>query len=416
MKIFSEQVVEQKAEQIERLIRTYFEGCNEANIDKIVSCFVSDAVHYFPPGMYGGPFQGAQMIAEKWCDAVKNLGSHWTIDRMLIDPVKNEAAIEWSHFKSKQNKILRGDEWYIFDPKTGLIREIRAYYASPQSPEFEVLQLEGYDYKGNGYPSSHPQCTQGGGFTWIDGCRIPMDDVAHLPPVIPTKIVCVHLNYRSRLDELKRKQPPAPAYFWKPVSCLIGHRGKVICPQNCQYLNYEGEFALVVGRTTRNIRPDQAADYILGYTIANDLSLHDFRDTDENSMVRVKGSDTLGSVGPVVKTDWDFRGKKICTYVDGKIVQHDTTDGLLWDPHYVLADLSRSITFEPGDLIFLGTPANSRPVGPGSTVVVEVEGLGRLVNEIVAAEFGVATEYGAQPSSSEGVMSIALGTDYKPKS
>jgi 5-oxopent-3-ene-1,2,5-tricarboxylate decarboxylase/2-hydroxyhepta-2,4-diene-1,7-dioate isomerase len=130
-------------------------------------------------------------------------------------------------------------------------------------------------------------------------------------------------------------------------------------------------------------------------------------------MVRVKGSDTIGPIGPGLVTGWDFRGKRIRTLVDGKVVQDDSTDGLLWDPHYVLADLARSITFEPGDLIMIGTPANSRPVHPGSTVVVEVEGLGRLENEIVSAELGIPTAYGAQPSESDGVQSIALGGDFK---
>jgi 5-oxopent-3-ene-1,2,5-tricarboxylate decarboxylase/2-hydroxyhepta-2,4-diene-1,7-dioate isomerase len=250
-------------------------------------------------------------------------------------------------------------------------------------------------------------------FTWIDGRRIHVDDAIHLPPVQASKVVCVHLNYRSRLNELGWQQPPAPTYFWKSPSSLNGHKGKVIRPKGCQFLNYEGEVALVVGRTTRNIRPENAADYVMGYAVANDMGLHDFRDTDVNSMVRVKGSDTLGPLGPGIKTDWDFHHKRIRTLVDGKVVQDSTTDDFIWDPHYLLADLARSITFEPGDLIFTGTPTNSRPVEPGSTVVVEVEGLGRLENTIVEAEVGVAADFGAQPSTSEAILSIALGKDYR---
>ncbi len=252
-----------------------------------------------------------------------------------------------------------------------------------------------------------------GRFEWSDGRRMAVEDAVHLPPVQPTKVVCVHLNYRSRLDELGRKQPPAPTYFWKTVSSLNSHRGKIVRPQGCRFLNYEGEIVLVVGRTTRNIRPDEAAGHIAGYTIGNDLGLHDFRDTDENSMVRVKGSDTLGPIGPALHTVWDFRGKAIRTLVDGKVVQEASTDEFLWDPHYLLADLARTITFEPGDIIFTGTPANSRPVQPGSTVAVEVEGLGRLENEVVSGEIGVPAQFGAQPSDSEGVQSIALGSDFR---
>jgi 5-oxopent-3-ene-1,2,5-tricarboxylate decarboxylase/2-hydroxyhepta-2,4-diene-1,7-dioate isomerase len=255
---------------------------------------------------------------------------------------------------------------------------------------------------------------EGGRFTWIDGRTFDAEAVEHLPPVTPRQIVCVHLNYRSRLDELKRKAPAEPTYFWKSVACLNAHKGKVVRPANCKFLNYEGEIALVVGRTTRNIRHEDAADYVMGYTIANDYGLHDFRDTDENSMVRVKGSDTLGPVGPGLVTDWDFRNKRIRTFIDGTVVQDGSTAEFIWDPLYLLADLTRTITFERGDMIFTGTPANSRPVAPGSKVAVEVEGLGRLENEIVAAPLGIPG-FGAQPSESDGVQSIALGSDFRKK-
>lgn len=248
---------------------------------------------------------------------------------------------------------------------------------------------------------------------WIDGRRLRADEQTHLPPVSPANLVCVHLNYSSRLEELGRKVPDAPTYFWKSVACLNSHRGKVVRPANCKFLNYEGEIALVVGRLTRNIRPEEAAHYVLGYTIANDFGLHDFRDTDENSMVRVKGSDTLGPLGPALVTDWDFRCKTIRTLVDGKVVQQASTDELIWDPHYLLADLSRTISLNRGDVILTGTPANSRPVEPGMSVAVEVEGLGRLENEIVAGHLEISPGFGAQPSESDGVQSIALGSDFR---
>ena len=146
----------QKAARMEQLIRTYFDGCNEADVDKITACFEPDAVHYFPPGMYDGPFRGARTIAEKWRTAVENLGSLWTVDHVIVDPDTDRAVIEWSHFKTRQRKLLRGDEWYIFDPHSGLIREIRAYYASPQDPSLERLELGGFDYNGRGYPSAPP--------------------------------------------------------------------------------------------------------------------------------------------------------------------------------------------------------------------------------------------------------------------
>jgi hypothetical protein len=141
---------------MEQLIRTYFDGCNGANVDKIRACFTPDAVHYFPPGMYDGPFRGPQKIGEKWRAAVETLGSYWTVDHIIVDPDTDRAVIEWSHFKTRQGRVLRGDEWYIFDPSSGLIREIRAYYASPQDASLERLELGGFDYTGRGYPAAPP--------------------------------------------------------------------------------------------------------------------------------------------------------------------------------------------------------------------------------------------------------------------
>ena len=246
-----------------------------------------------------------------------------------------------------------------------------------------------------------------------DGRRIAAADAVHLPPVLPTKIIAVHLNHRSRVIEFGAKLPPAPTYFHKPISALVGHGGAVVRPANCQYLNYEGEVAIVVGRTCRGVPPSQVADYIAGYTIGNDFGLHDFRDTDAGSMLRVKGSDTMAPLGPGLITGWDFRGKRLRTYVNGKLAQDGSTDEMTWDMHYLVADIARTITLNPGDVLLSGTPANSRPVQPGDLVEVEVDGLGRLVNHIVAGPLEVAADYGAQPAASEEVLSTALGGDWE---
>jgi len=148
--------LEARARNMEALIRRYFDGCNEADVEKMISCFTPDAVHYFPPGMYEGPFRGARKIAEKWRDAVNNLGSYWTVDRLVVEPRSWQAVMEWTHFKTKKKQVLRGIEWYEHDPATGLIKEIRAYYASPQAPDYETLELGGFDYAARGYPGSPP--------------------------------------------------------------------------------------------------------------------------------------------------------------------------------------------------------------------------------------------------------------------
>lgn len=145
-----------RAIAMDALMRRYFDACNAADVEKVAQCFVPDAVHYFPPGMYEGPFRSARKIGEKWVDAVHRLGSYWTVDCLALDPARHQAVMEWSHFKTKQGTVLRGIEWYEFDEATGLIREIRAYYASPQAPELQRLELGGFDYEGRGYPAAPP--------------------------------------------------------------------------------------------------------------------------------------------------------------------------------------------------------------------------------------------------------------------
>ena len=246
-----------------------------------------------------------------------------------------------------------------------------------------------------------------------DGRRISEADATHLPPSEPSKILCVHLNHFSRVEEFQVSLPAAPTYFHKPTSSLNAHRGDVVRPERCRWLNYEGEIVIVIGKTCRNVSPDEVGDFIAGYSIGNDYGLHDFRDTDAGSMLRVKGSDTLCPVGPGLVEGWDFRDKGIRTLVNGEVAQDGTTNEMTWDMHYLVADLARTITLLPGDMVFSGTPANSRPVQPGDVVTVEVEGLGALTNTIVGGPIPIRCDCGAQPTESEEVLSTALGGDWE---
>jgi 5-oxopent-3-ene-1,2,5-tricarboxylate decarboxylase / 2-hydroxyhepta-2,4-diene-1,7-dioate isomerase len=238
-----------------------------------------------------------------------------------------------------------------------------------------------------------------------DGRRIAEADAIYLPPSEPSKILCVHLNHVSRVQEFQIQLTKTPTYFQKPTSALNGHRGHVVRPERCKWLNYEGEVVIVSHA--------EAGDYIAGYTIGNDYGLHDFRDTDAGSMLRVKGSDTLCPVGPTLVTDWDFHHKRIRTIVNGEVRQDGNTDEMTWDMHYLVADLARTITLLPGDMIFSGTPAYSRPVQPGDVVTVEVEGLGELTNTIVTGPTPIREDVGHQPTESEEVLSTALGGDWE---
>jgi hypothetical protein len=142
-------------ERMERAIRGYFDACNRADGPGIVSYFTLDAVHYFPEGGPYGALRGAKAIADCWVKCVRDLGSWWTVDRVIADPAQAEAVIEWTHFKPKVGQVLRGDEWYKFAPD-GRIMEIKAYYACPTHAGVARHEIGGFDYKGRGYPLEPP--------------------------------------------------------------------------------------------------------------------------------------------------------------------------------------------------------------------------------------------------------------------
>ena len=247
-----------------------------------------------------------------------------------------------------------------------------------------------------------------------DGRRVAIDVAVHLPPVEPTKIICCHLNHVSRVVEFGVSLPPAPTYFHKPISALNAHNSAVVRPSNCHWLNYEGEVAIVIGRTCRNIRHAEAGDYIAGYTVANDFGLHDFRDTDSGSMLRVKGADTLLPIGPGIVRGVNLFEQTLRTYVNGLVVQEaHIGDETIWGPHYVVADIARHITLVPGDVILMGTPCHSRSVDAGQVVECEVTGLGRVAGTVVAvpAPRAAALGVGHAPTDSPEVRRVACGFD-----
>jgi 5-oxopent-3-ene-1,2,5-tricarboxylate decarboxylase / 2-hydroxyhepta-2,4-diene-1,7-dioate isomerase len=230
-------------------------------------------------------------------------------------------------------------------------------------------------------------------------------------PLAPSKIVATHLSYRSRVEEYKMAAPPeAPSYFLKPPSSLAGDGDVVARPRGCRFLNYEGEIAVVIGRRALGVSRAEALDYVASYTIANDFSVHDFRHIDRGSMLRVKGQNGFCPLGPrpVEAGALDPDDLTLRTYVNGEMVQegHTGTD-LIFPFDYQIADVSRLMTLEPGDVLLTGTPANSRPVEPGDLVEVEVEGIGRLSNPIVELERELE-DVGAAPQVSAQTLHVAL--------
>ena len=241
------------------------------------------------------------------------------------------------------------------------------------------------------------------------GERIAEADARYLAPAEPTKILAVHLTYASRIDEYAARRPAEPSYFLKPPTTLNGHRGIVRRPAGTRFLNYEGELAVVIGKRMHGVGVDDALAHVAGYTCANDVGLHDFRHADRGSMLRVKGQDGFLPLGPelVPGSEFDPSSFSLRTYVNGAVVQEGGSDDLLFPVAYQLADLCRLITLEPGDVILTGTPANSRPMEPGDTVEVEIDGIGRLSNAVEEWDVDLSGP-GEQPETSANTLHVAL--------
>jgi len=246
-----------------------------------------------------------------------------------------------------------------------------------------------------------------------DGSKLEAEYVVHLAPCEPGKIICPHLTYTSRGIESRNKpQPtPTPTYFMKPITAINAHGGQIVKPEDCQYLNYEGEFAAIIGKETKDVTPEEAWDHIAGFAPALDMGLHDFRDTDSGSMLRVKGADGMCPIGPGIVSGIDPRQQTLRTYRNGELVQEaNIGEELVWGPDYMIADLARHITLMPGDIVLTGTPCHSRSLDVGDTIEVEISGIGRLGCTVVAGPAPRASA-GHQPTDSDEVRRVALGND-----
>ncbi len=249
-----------------------------------------------------------------------------------------------------------------------------------------------------------------------DGRRVDPTELVHLPPcaIPPSKIIAVHISYSSRSIETRNKPAPTetPTYFTKPFTSLNGHNGQLIKPDGIKYLNYEGEYAAVIGKVTRNILPEEAWDCIAGFVPLLDMGAQDFRDTDQGSMLRVKGMDGFCPIGPGIVSGVDPRKETLRTYRNGLLVQEaNIGEETIWGVDYLIADLARYITLLPGDIISTGTPAHSRSIDPGDTIEVEISNIGRLKSTVAAGPAPRAIGIGHPPMDTPEVRRVALGFD-----
>lgn len=210
-----------------------------------------------------------------------------------------------------------------------------------------------------------------------------LDKVEFLPPVIPSKVVCVARNYAAHAKELGNDVPTTPLIFIKPNTSVTSHEGEIIYPPSSKQVDFEGELAVVIGKHCKNIKPEKALDYVLGYTIMNDFTARDIQ-KEENKFTRAKCFDTFAPLGPYIETELDTKNLRIETKVNGETKQNGTTDMMIFDIPNLISFISEIMTLLPGDVIATGTPSGVGPVKIGDVVTVEVENIGILRNYICA--------------------------------
>ncbi len=214
--------------------------------------------------------------------------------------------------------------------------------------------------------------------------RYPLEEVELLAPCIPTKVVAVGLNYRDHARELGMPLPEEPMIFLKPPSSVIGPGKEIILPRASKQVEHEAELAVVIGTRAKDVPEDQAMDYILGFTCLNDVTARDLQKKDVQ-FTRSKGFDTFCPLGPWIETELDPSDLEVRSTVNGEIRQDSRTSRLIHGVPALLSFISSIMALEPGDVIATGTPSGVGPLRPGDEVTVEVEGVGSLVNPVVAA-------------------------------
>lgn len=209
-------------------------------------------------------------------------------------------------------------------------------------------------------------------------------DLQLLPPVQPTKIICVGLNYLDHAKELGMKIPEEPVFFLKPVSAVISSMGKIVYPEMSKHIDYEGELAVIIGRRCKNISRNDAQSVIMGYTCFNDVTARDLQNKDVQ-WTRSKSFDTFAPLGPYI-ADYmlDVSNLDIRTRVNGKLRQDSNTSNMIFDVPYLIEFISGIMTLERGDIISTGTPPGVGELFVGDEVEVEIENVGLLKNTVVA--------------------------------
>lgn len=241
--------------------------------------------------------------------------------------------------------------------------------------------VDGRTYSGQ-IRSSSVDIVEGDPFTSISPIRLsyPIDRVKFLPPFMPKKIWCVGRNYLAHVKELGNDVPAEPTIFMKPVTCVIGSNDFIRIPSWAGRIDYEGELAVIIGKSGRNISEADALEHVLGYSIMNDVTARDLQSKD-GQWIRAKGFDTFAPFGPVMLVQKEIpQEMAIRTRLNGKTVQESTFAHMIFSVPKIISYISRFATIETGDVIATGTPGGIGPMKVGDVVEVEIESIGKLRN------------------------------------
>lgn len=215
--------------------------------------------------------------------------------------------------------------------------------------------------------------------------EFPIEKAKLLAPIQPSKVICVGRNYVAHAKEHDAEVPEIPLLFLKPPSSVIGHEDAIVLPPQSQQVEHEAELAIVIGKRGRWITPEEVQDFILGYTIANDVTARDLQRRD-GQWTRGKGFDTFCPLGPWIETDFDPTDALITCQVNSEMRQMGSTRDMVFSVRQLIAFASSIMTLEPGDVILTGTPSGVGSLHPDDVVEVTIERLGTLRNPVKTKE------------------------------
>jgi 2-keto-4-pentenoate hydratase/2-oxohepta-3-ene-1,7-dioic acid hydratase in catechol pathway len=216
----------------------------------------------------------------------------------------------------------------------------------------------------------------------VTGCYYDIAEIEILTPCVPSKIVCIGLNYKAHAREINKPLPQEPLVFLKPPTAALAHKGNIIIPAMSGRVDYEAELGLVIGKPAKNIEPEAAYSYILGATCFNDVTARDLQ-TKDGQWTRAKSFDTFAPFGPCIAAGLDYDNLSIELLLNGETRQRSNTSDFIFNVGQIVSFISQVMLLNPGDIIATGTPFGIGSMGPGDVVQVIIEGVGVLENYVI---------------------------------